>query len=92
MFDVARQFSRKVPLAKLVSLEADVCPYMACVIVDAIRAAGETLYVPTSLQVKQVPDDQFDQHKLELAGRQYMAYGTLSRHVPTVEDGFDVMR
>lgn len=57
LFDVARQFSRKVPLAKLVLLEDDVRPYMACVIVDAVRSAGETLLVPADLKVAQVPPE-----------------------------------
>jgi hypothetical protein len=51
LFDVARQFSRKVPLAKLVTLEDDVHPYIACVIIDAIRMAGETLVVPADLRI-----------------------------------------
>ena len=69
LFDVARQFSRRVPLAKLVALEEDVRPYMACIIIDAIREAGDTLVIPQDLQVRQVPLEQFEEHKLRLAGR-----------------------
>ena len=81
LFDVARQFSRRMPLAKLVALEEDVRPYMACIIIDAIREAGDTLVIPQDLQVHQVPLEQFEEHKPRLAGRQYMAYGALSRNV-----------
>ena len=69
LFDVARQFLRRVPLAKLVALEEDVRPYMACIIIDAIREAGDTLVIPQDLQVRQVPLEQFEEHKLRLAGR-----------------------
>ena len=55
LFDVARQFSRKVPLSKLVVLEEDVRPYIACIIVDAVREAGDTLVVPADLWLKQIP-------------------------------------
>ena len=69
LFDVARQFLRRVPLAKLVALEEDVCPYMACIIIDAIREAGDNLVIPQDLQLRQVPLEQFEEHKLRLAGR-----------------------
>ena len=49
-------------------LEEDVRPYMACVIVDAIREAGDTLVIPSDLKVKQVPREQFEEYKLDLAG------------------------
>jgi hypothetical protein len=52
LFDVARQFSRRVPLSKLVGLENDVRPYMACVIIDAIKEAGDTLIVPSDLRIQ----------------------------------------
>ena len=63
------------------TLEDDVRPYMACIIVDAVREAGETLLVPSDLRIQQVPIEQFEETKLRLAGRQYLAYGALSRHV-----------
>ena len=69
LFDVARQFSCRVPLAKLVALEEDVHLYMVCIIIDAIREAGDTLVIPQDLQVHQVPLEQFEEHKLRLAGR-----------------------
>ena len=52
---MARQFSRKVPLSKLVVLEEDVRPYIVCIIVDAVREAGDTLVVPVDLRLKQIP-------------------------------------
>jgi hypothetical protein len=36
LFDVARAFSRRVPLPKLVSLESAIRPYLSCVLVDAM--------------------------------------------------------
>lgn len=36
LFDVARQFSRRVPMSKLVQLEPDVRLYLACVLTDAL--------------------------------------------------------
>ena len=79
LFDVARRFARKVPLTKLVTLEADVRPYLACVIIDAIQKAGDTLEIPEGLDVRKYSREAWEAHKATLAGRTYEAYGSLSR-------------
>jgi hypothetical protein len=42
---------------------------MACVIIDALKEAGDTLIVPSDLRIQQVPAEQFENLKLQLAGR-----------------------
>jgi hypothetical protein len=64
-----------------VALEDDVRPYLACIMVDAVREAGDTLVVPADLKIQAIPVEQFEEMKMRLAGRQYLAYGALSRHV-----------
>jgi len=81
LFDVARRFARKVPLTKLVSLEDDVCPYLACVIIDAILTSNETLVVPANLPLERKPKDKWEEYKATMAGRTYQAYGSLSKAV-----------
>ena len=36
LFDVARTFSRRVPLGKLIQIEPDIRPYLAAVLVAAV--------------------------------------------------------
>ena len=43
LFDVARTFSRRVPLGRLIQIEPDIRRYLAAVLVAAIQEAGEAL-------------------------------------------------
>ena len=43
LWEVARGFSRRVPLMRLVQYESDVRPYLTALMIEAIRSAGETL-------------------------------------------------
>ena len=36
LFDVARTFSRRVPLGKLIKIEPDIRPYLAAILVSAV--------------------------------------------------------
>ncbi len=49
--DIARGFARRVPLTKLVSLDGDVRPYLASLMVSALHRAGGTLVIPEGLQI-----------------------------------------
>lgn len=37
LFDVARTFSRRVPLGKLMEIEPDLRPYLAAILVSAVE-------------------------------------------------------
>ena len=49
LFDVVRTMRRSVPLPRLLEIERELRPYLAAVIVDAIREAEDTLTIPTDL-------------------------------------------
>ena len=90
LFDVARRFARRVPLAKLITIEDDVRPYLACIIVDALVAAQDTIYLPKDYDKYQMlePAD-WERYKLTMAGRGYNAYGQLTKAPGQVEDTAD---
>ena len=64
LFDVARAFSRRMPLGRLVEVEPAVRPYLASLLVAAVARAGEILKVPASLRVEQVTQEDFESHLL----------------------------
>ena len=37
LFDLVRGFAVRVPLSRLLQVEDDICPYLAAVIVDAVK-------------------------------------------------------
>jgi hypothetical protein len=51
LFDVARSYTRRVPMAKSLVDEKDVRLYLACVLVDAVHQAGEALVVPQGMAI-----------------------------------------
>ena len=77
LFDVARNFSRKVPLPKLISLEPYIRPYLSCVLTDAMKRSGQTLVVPEGLTITPLGPEDFARYVVELAGAPYNAYGAL---------------
>ena len=50
--DIARGLARRVPLTKLVTIDADVCPYLASLLVAAMHRAGDELVIPTDLRIR----------------------------------------
>ena len=52
LFDVVKGFNRKVPLACILELKSDIRPYLAAIIVDAIRNGGDCLILPNDVQSK----------------------------------------
>ena len=50
--DIARGLARRVPLTKLVALDADVRPYLAALMVSALHRAGEELVIPDDMKLK----------------------------------------
>ena len=56
MLDVARGFARRVPMAKLVHLDADIQPYLAALMIAALKHHKETLKIPDSINYEIVPD------------------------------------
>lgn len=81
LFDVARAYTRRVPMSKSLALEPDVRLYLACVLIDAMSRAGEALVVPTSLKLKQVGEAEWERHRVETAGQQYEALGLIGTHL-----------
>ena len=51
MFDVVKGFARRVPLAKLLEMDPDVRPYLAAIIVDAVRKMDDVLCIPSDMKV-----------------------------------------
>lgn len=68
-------------MSKLVSIEPDVRLYLACILTDAMVKAGDTLVVPESLSVSKIRDSEWQQFRLEAAGRDYEAFGILGSHL-----------
>ena len=56
MWDVARSFARRVPMTKLVHLDANIQPYLAALMITALKYHKETLKIPDSINYKIVPD------------------------------------
>ena len=81
LFDVARNFSQKVPLPKLICLEPYIRPYLSCVLTDAMKKSGQTLVVPEGLTVTPLAADEFARYVVELAGAPYNVYGALGAQV-----------
>lgn len=77
LFDVARAFSRRMPLGRLVEVEPAVRPYLASLLVAAVDKAGEVLKVPVSLRIEQVTQEDFESHLLQMAASSYPTYGLL---------------
>ena len=78
LFDVARAFSRRVPLGRLVEIEPAVRPYLASLLVAAVDKAGKVLRVPMSLKLEQVTQEDFENHLLQLTAANYPYYGMLT--------------
>ena len=50
--DIARGLARRVPLTKLVTIDADVRPYLASLLVAAMHRAGDELVIPSDLKFR----------------------------------------
>jgi hypothetical protein len=79
LFDVARTFSRRVPLGRLVQIEPEIRPYMAALLVAAIAEAGDSLLLPRGLNKEEVSPEVFQQRVLEMAARDYKTFGLLQQ-------------
>ena len=62
LFDVARGFSRRVPMARLLEIEPDIRPYLASLVVRAVHRAGDALTVPMNLRVDRLTEEEFDSY------------------------------
>jgi len=79
LFDVARAYSRRVPLAKSLLTEDDVRTYLGCVLVDALWRTNTLLTVPKGLKIKQLSPEAWDRYKIRTAGKSYEALGVLTK-------------
>ena len=92
LFDVARTFSRRVPLGRLLQIEPDIRPYLAAVLVAAVQEAGETLKLPAGMSVEHMADDDFRAHVLRLAAGTYNHYGVLGKLIPEATTEADLVK
>ena len=60
LWDVARGFARRVPLTKLVHLDADIRPYLTALLIAALYHHRETLVPPRGMKCKEVPLEEFE--------------------------------
>lgn len=58
--DIARGLARRVPLTKLVTLDGDVRPYLASLLVSAMHRAGDELVIPGDMRVRQLTTEEFE--------------------------------
>jgi hypothetical protein len=59
--DIARGLAHRVPLTKMVTIYADVRPYLASLLVAAMYRAGDELVIPADLKLKQITEDTFEE-------------------------------
>ena len=60
LFDLVRGFAARVPLSCLLQVEDDVWPYLAAVIKDAVKLAGDTLVIPTDTALQRLGPGEFE--------------------------------
>lgn len=60
LYDIARGLARRVPITKLVALDAEVRPYLASLMISAIHRAGDALVIPEDMKLKRVTVEQFN--------------------------------
>jgi hypothetical protein len=78
LYDIARGLARRVPITKLVALDADVRPYLASLMISAIHRAGDALVIPEDLKLKKVTIDAFNTMLKQEAGKTYDNYGMIA--------------
>ena len=59
MWDVTRGFAHRVPMTKLVHLDANIRPYLAALMITALKHHKETLKIPDSNNYEIVPDAEW---------------------------------
>lgn len=60
MFNVTKELDRRVPLAKLVHLNRDICLYLVSLMVVALSQAKEALVVPDNLELHRSLHNHFN--------------------------------
>ena len=62
MRDVARGLSKRITLTQLVSYDQYVRPYLAALLVAAVASMGEELVIPSSLRLRRVTEQEFEDY------------------------------
>lgn len=75
--DIARGLARRVPLTKLVSMDKDVRPYLASLMVSALHKAGDELVIPDDIKLRTVTTEEFNNLLMKSAGETYDNYGMI---------------
>ena len=76
--DIARGLARRVPLTKLVTLDSDVRPYLASLLISAVHRAGDTLVIPNDIKDRYATEEEFNNLLKEQAGQSYDNYGMIA--------------
>ena len=76
--DIAKGLARRIPLTKLIELDADIRPYLASLMVAAMHKAGDTIVVPTDLKIRPITTENFEALLQSQAGESYDNYGRLA--------------
>ena len=77
MWAVARGFACRVPMTKLVHLDADSQPYLAAIMIAALKHPKETLNIPDSINYEIVPDTECQNMIMRGASKNYDQYGAI---------------
>ena len=78
ILDVARNFARRVPLTKLVELDAAVRPYLAALLAATIAKFNGQLVVPRGMNIIQKGEPEFSAWLKQEASKTYDKYGELA--------------
>ena len=79
--DIARGLARRVPLTKLVSLDGDIRPYLAALMVSALHKAGEALAIPDDMKLHKMTLENFNALLEAKAGESYDNYGMIAQEL-----------
>ena len=77
LFDVARGMAHRIPLTKLIQLDADIRPYLASLMVAAMAKAGDRLAYPQGMALQPMTQAAFDNMIIEDVAKVYDNYGLI---------------
>ena len=77
IWDGARGFTHRVPMTKLVYLDADIRPYLAALMIAAPNHYKETLKTPDSINYEILPDTEWQNMIMRDASKHDDQYGII---------------
>ena len=76
-------------MTKLVTLDADIRPYLASLMVSALHRAGDELVIPDDMKLQLKTREEFENFLRTEAGRTYDNYGMIAAELEKVHPGTD---